>query len=750
MNQENNNLGNQIPSNNQNMNPVNPATAQFQAGANNNVVQNSSGQASNVQPQQNMYQQSVQQPAVQPQPVNPIPQQPQMINPNYGQPNYQNYNSNSFGQPINNGKKNNKKYLLLLVLVLVIVSGIGLIFLNINKKSVSRTIMIYMVGSNLESNSGLATVDLNSIDYDQAKSQNTNVLLIAGGSLMWQNDYIDVNETSIYELTENGFTKVEEQNRQNMGDSSVLSNFLTYVYDNYKTDKYDLIFWNHGGAIQGSEYDDLNDGDNLSLYEFSLGLEASPFNQDNKLELVIFRTCLNGTIEVASIFNKYSEYLVASEEVTMGAAWTSVLSFVNDINSEDTSIEVAKKYINSYKKQMQDIIDVRKKASLDVDSIYSTYSLIDLSKVQTLRDSVNEFFEDINVSSNYNLIAKVRANLRQYGTTVPHFDMVDLYNLVNELKELSPSKAEKVFDDFEDAVVYNWATNPESRGLSIYFPYRGNKDAKQMFLATYNGFDGFTSYKNFINEFYNIQISGKSATSYLMNDIKSEKSTDENESIEDFSLELTDEQLQTFAKATYIVYRDNKDGYFKPIYSGGQAKLEGNILKASIRDRQLRITSKAYPGESLTLFSIETDNTDKYINYEIPIVLENFTDWKSDQAIMNLAYDKKTKKIDIVAVLYDEGELANTAVVDLSKYDDILFSVSSGWSILDEDGNYVGPQDNENGGVKGDGIITGWEDKPENIEFELESFDDDYDYYCVFKINDVYNNVSYSKLVKMN
>lgn len=57
---ENNNLGNQIPNNNQSPNPVNPTISQFQTGINNNVVQSQGyGQTSNVEPQvnPNMYQQ---------------------------------------------------------------------------------------------------------------------------------------------------------------------------------------------------------------------------------------------------------------------------------------------------------------------------------------------------------------------------------------------------------------------------------------------------------------------------------------------------------------------------------------------------------------------------------------------------------------------------------------------------------------------------------------------------------------------
>ena len=97
-----------------------------------------------------------------------------------------------------------------------------------------------------------------------------------------------------------------------------VSNFLKYAYDYSKTDEYDLLFWNHGGAIDGSEYDELSNNDNLNLKEMNEALFNSPF-KNKKLEIVIFRTCLNGTVEVNSVFSKYAKYLVASEEITLGA-----------------------------------------------------------------------------------------------------------------------------------------------------------------------------------------------------------------------------------------------------------------------------------------------------------------------------------------------------------------------------------------------------------------------------------------------
>ena len=105
----------------------------------------------------------------------------------------------------NNKHKKNKGILLLSLLAFIaIVVIIVVLIVLANKKdefdgNYTRTIMIYMVGSNLETQSGLGTVDLESIDYNKMDNENINVVLIAGGTEEWDNDYIDPDETSIYE-----------------------------------------------------------------------------------------------------------------------------------------------------------------------------------------------------------------------------------------------------------------------------------------------------------------------------------------------------------------------------------------------------------------------------------------------------------------------------------------------------------------------------------------------------------------------
>ena len=641
-------------------------------------------------------------------------------------------------------KKRNEILIIILSSVIVILLAIFIfIALSGNKTNLSRTIMIYMVGSDLESGNGLATVDLNEINYNLMDNQNINVLLVAGGTKKWQNDYIETNETSIYKLTPSGFSKIREQNLQNMGSSEVLSNFINYVYNNYKTDKYDLIFWNHGGAINGSEFDEISK-DNLSLVEMKEALKNTPFNQNNKIETIMFRTCLNGTIEVADIFTDYSDYLVASEEVTNGYRLEGMLKFINTIKTSDTGYDVSKKFIDSYKNMMRNLNNTLYSLGVDETYIYSTYSIVDLSKIKKLENSINDFFSSIDLSKNYNEIGRVRSNLYQYASDENAYDMVDLYNLVYELKSLNPSKADNVLKNIENTVLYNWATNSKSRGISIYFPFNGKKQEISYFLDIYKDFNSLNEYNKFINNFNTIKNSNVTSYSYLEN----KTTVDNKEKQADFTLELTDEQLKTFAKASFIVFKNTHDDYYYPVYRGNNLQLNGNKLQANIKDRQLKAVSTLDGTENIVTL-IEDEYTDDYIKYTALLTLEDFSsedifEWKYDAVKMSLVYDKLTGNTKIGSVIINNGDndLPGIVAVNLDDYTNMVFA-SSSYKILDDNGNYTSDW-------VSDGGIKGMEEKVDKVDFKLQNFDDGYDYYCVFYIFDTNNNVSYSKLVKLN
>lgn len=650
----------------------------------------------------------------------------------------------------NNGyttkKKNNLKILLYtLIGVLALLICLIIVFSLTKKDFTTRTFMIYMVGSDLESEGSMGTYELAGIDQTLVDLENVNVVLIAGGASKWSNEYIDENETSIYQLTNNGFVKVKQQQIHNMGKSSTLSDFINFVTSHYITDEYELLFWNHGGAILGSEFDELSNNDYLSLEEVSQALSQTSFNKKNKIESIIFSTCLNGTIENANIFKDYADYFIASEEISMSVSNKSDLSFINDVTPETKSLDIGKMFINKYKEKLAYLKEAYEIQNEEYN-IYSTYSIVDLSNMDNLNNAVDNFFGKIDVLNNYNTIAKVRSELYQYAykqSGESNYDTVDLYNLISNLKHLSPKTAEKALNELENTVIYNYATDPSSRGISIYFPYNGSKQAQNMFLNMYDNISDIDNYNNFINEFSNIK------NTYSVNKLSFDKNKSvvkSNDSEADFELELTDEQVNNYAKAQYLVFRDNKDGTYLPVYKGIEVDLENNTLKAKIKDRQLKVISKSDGLENIfTLFEEEVGNT--YIKYSTIVTLENFSsndldDWKMENATLSLLLDKNTNNVNISSILLSaKNDLPGRTMVDLNDYTHVVFA-SSSYNVMNEDGTY-----NEN--WESNGIIKGLEVGVGDFEFELQDYNDGYDYYCVFIIFDVNNNSYYSKLIKM-
>lgn len=650
----------------------------------------------------------------------------------------------------NNGyatkKKNNLKILLYILIGILALLICLIVVFSLNKKDfTTRTFMIYMVGSDLESEGSMGTYELAGIDQTLVDLENVNVVLIAGGASKWSNDYIDENETSIFQLTNNGFVKVKQQQRHNMGDSSTLSNFINFVTSHYITDEYELLFWNHGGAILGSEFDELSNNDYLSLEEVSQALSQTSFNKKNKIESIIFSTCLNGTIENANVFKDYADYFIASEEISMSVSNKSDFSFINDVTPETKSLDIGKMFINKYKEKLAYLKEAYEIQNEEYN-IYSTYSIVDLNNMDNLNNAVDNFFEKIDVVSNYNTIAKVRSELYQYaykqsGESI--YDTVDLYNLISNLKHLSPKTAEKALNELENTVIYNYATDPSSRGISIYFPYNGSKQAQNMFLDIYDNISDIDNYNNFITEFNNLKNTN-SVNKLSFNNNKSDVKLNDSEA--DFELELTEEQVKNYAKAQYLVFRDNKDGTYLPVYKGIEVDLENNTLKAKIKDRQLKIISKSDGLENiLTLFEEEVGNT--FIKYNTIVTLENFSsnnldDWKMETATLSLLLDKNTNKVNVSSILLSaKNDLPGRTMVDLKDYTHVVFA-SSSYNVMNEDGTY-----NEN--WESNGTIKGLEVDVGDFEFELQDYNDGYDYYCVFIIFDVNNNSYYSKLIKM-
>ena len=168
------------------------------------------------------------------------------------------------------------------------------------------TIMIYMVGSNLESQSSLASQDIIEMLESGVNPQKCNVVIFTGGANSWALN-IQSNVNTVLNLNSSGsdFDIIATtQSAANMGDPNTFLDFLNYAYSNFPAEHYSLICWDHGGgSLFGFGSDELYSGDGLSLQEMEYALKSSPF-ASKKLDFLGFDACLMATMETTLLHQK--------------------------------------------------------------------------------------------------------------------------------------------------------------------------------------------------------------------------------------------------------------------------------------------------------------------------------------------------------------------------------------------------------------------------------------------------------------
>lgn len=640
----------------------------------------------------------------------------------------------------------NKIIIGLVVAIVVAIGGITFIYFSTDEnknnleddkkeeillESSTKTIMLYMVGSDLESNFGAASSDLEEISSSLPNLDDINVVIYLGGSESYYNSYVREDENVILELTEEGLVPVEEIPAKNMGSSETLSYFINYVTDSYNTDEYSLILWDHGGGpLIGYGLDETT-GDILTLKEIEESLNDTEFNEDNKLGFIGFDACLMGSFEVANLLDSYTNYLMASEETIPGNGWN--YSFLTDLSKDDNNVEIGKKVIDTY----FDYYESR-------TNMYDlTLSLLDLSKIDDLNNSLNNFFGYLNSDLSVNTFAgyaKTRVKAKTFGgySSSAQYDLVDLSNMI----ELTGgNSADDVIADINDLVIYNKANINNANGLTIYYPY-SNKSLAVTYMSTYKSLGIINNYSSYIENFTNILVGKPIKTLDISDRSPVISETDDY----DFTFTLTEEELSNFSTAGYNVFRRTEDGYYEIIYFGTDVVLEGNNLKANLRDKGVKVVTNEEESDNLVLLLYGAE--DGYRKYITPVMLTNltddldFTDYKMESGYLQLIVydDGRIEPLGIVP-MDDFTSVAPKSLTSLDDWKTIQFLKPS-YNIFDENGNYTTEWE-------GSGIVTGWEFHIADIKgFEKYDFSESQEeYYCIFIINDSQGNTSYSQPV---
>lgn len=471
-----------------------------------------------------------------------------------------------------------KRLLLIFFLALSLLSGCG----GYSSKPHSTTLMVYLCGSDLETEAGTASLDIAEMCSALREEEDLEIFVLAGGAKEWRTDEIEPDGTNIYRLGPDSITVVEKNPLLNMGSPETFLRLLEYGYENSRTDRYALLFWDHGagpmfGLCFDQNFPDGNSYDCLTLDEIAGALGRSPF-AERKLDWIGMDACLMASVETAWTLSPYADYLIASQETEPATGWD--YSFLEGISQDpavtDTARRAAEKYINSQPGTMAEL----------------TLSCIDLSKAEDLAGAMSDVFEKIDITEqSYRTYAGARADTRTIGHRTPYnYDLVDFGGWLTNLDAKGITEAESLKSRMEEAVAVSMSNCEGFSGLSIYYPFYNKLRYTSPWSQQYQSMPGSKGYQDFVRSFGRIWMSESFADWNSGGPLEAEGSGPGK-----LFLKLSREQADNLAKARLVVIDENGPGQFYSTYYSDDVKLsEGGILYCDYHNEALYFTDDGH------------------------------------------------------------------------------------------------------------------------------------------------------------
>lgn len=639
----------------------------------------------------------------------------------------------------------------------------------LNDYEYDQTIMIYMVGSDLESEYGNASIDLDEMMDSGIDTTHNNVVVYTGGAAQWQMDGLSAEENSILLLDGEDFRVLDTTPAENMGNPDTLSYFINYCFDNFYSNTYSLILWDHGGGpVLGFGVDE-NYEDLLTLDEIQYALESSVGLYDQPLEWVGFDACLMNSMEVADMLAPYAHYMIASQETEPGWGWNYYfLGELQDLHLDGA--DMGQIIVDAY-------MDYGEYVFAEYPRMYSdlTLSCIDLQKCQAAEDALNTFFAEVDSSldiHSFPELVRNRENVRDFGTYSTTFDycMVDVIHLLETLSPTSQS-TEYAIDCIRDMVVYNKSNMYDVGGISICYPYQTTDEYTDEYIAIQEEMDFASEYTGFLRDFYAIENGETIVRSW---DVTNAETNVTATPIQDFTgntgsditLQLTEEQQANFASGGYyILCNVLKQGYMEEsederagemyLYIHGSRDVtldEGGILHAYYNNNVVYMKDEESRSE-IPMILNEREIAENEKRYTAYVMLNRFgeeiTDWDIESAEVQIVVNEENPNgiIRYAIPLSDEDEISNPSkqLINIDDYDYMSVMARCSYVTRDENGNLMDFFDWEESGW-----MMGFEqDLSKNYELEVIPLQNPENYVCIFYVKDAQGNISFSEMIPL-
>lgn len=265
-----------------------------------------------------------------------------------------------------------------------------------------------------------------------------------------------------------------KNNEVNMGDKQTLINFLNWVNERYKAGKVILQFANHGGGPRyaptyaktedgytvkldnagrralcwdDNSYSVINGESFLKTKDVSDALSQAGYGKNNQLDMILMDVCLGASIEDAYQFKDYAKYMVASPN-NVGGMGMDYSKFIQSFKRTATIESIGKQLINDFSTYYKfdalkwttlqtELIVEGKIPNLNLVQFYSmagvsTLSMIDLSKIDALEDSITSLATFLLSNRNKTVSGRYynedgEVVLEEIETPVPYLDLLRNY-----------------------------------------------------------------------------------------------------------------------------------------------------------------------------------------------------------------------------------------------------------------------------------------------------------------------------------
>ena len=366
-----------------------------------------------------------------------------------------------------------------------------------NKDTV--TILVYMCGTDLESQQGMATADLKEMANATIGSK-VNLIVYTGGCSRWRNNVISSSVNQIYRISDGKFEcLVKDAGSASMVSPDTLASFISFGEKNYPADRMCLILWDHGGgSVSGYGYDEKTGRSRSMTLD---GINSALKKANVKFDFIGFDACLMATVENGLMLSQYADYMIASEETEPGVGWYYT-NWLNKLgaNTSTPTIQIGKLIADDF----VTVCDRQCRGQA------TTLSVVDLAELQaTIPEELKKFSigtNDLIQNKEYKTVVNARSNTREFAQQT-RIDQIDLTHFA---KNMGTSEGKSLAKTLQSAVKYNKTGGgiTNAYGLSIYFPHkRANKVSE--IVSTYQAIGMEEEYTRCIQEFASLEISGQ-------------------------------------------------------------------------------------------------------------------------------------------------------------------------------------------------------------------------------------------------